>query len=171
MFHLISVLRSWSPFGKRRWSGKAFLPLKNYRSNLWLKAKSHYVFRDNEIFCIIKELLDSSASFARSKAWNICLWENGSIYKDACQLDEKSVILKLIFMALISMSSHYIWINWRISITILKFKQVETSLIIPHQLDLKFQLWTTINFYKILPFLSCFVLFLYAFFCFRKQET
>ena len=67
--------------------------------------------------------------------------------------------LKLIFMALISMSSHYMWAHWRISITILKFKQVETSLIDSHLLDLKFQLWKNLNFYNPHPFFFFIYLF------------
>ena len=75
LFHLISALRSWLPFGKWRWSGRGFLPPKNYKSNLCLKAKCHYIFKDKEIFCIIKDLLDQSVG-----EW---------FYKDACQLDEQ----------------------------------------------------------------------------------
>ena len=79
LFHLISALRSWLPFGKRRWSGRGFLPLKNYRSNMWLKAKSHYVFKDNEIFLSSKtywipllDLLDlkHKISIGGSQGWN-----------------------------------------------------------------------------------------------------
>ena len=70
---------------------------------MWLKAKSHYVFKDNEIFCIIKDLLDSSAGFARSKAQNIYRWESemelGSKFRGAkTSIKKNSLKYKLAYI-------------------------------------------------------------------------
>ena len=54
-----------------------------------LESKEPICFKDDEISCIIKDLLDPSAGFARSKALQKYLSVGEWFYKEAHQLDDQ----------------------------------------------------------------------------------
>lgn len=54
-----------------------------------LDSKAPIWFKNEEISCIIKDLLDPTAGFAKSKALQKYLLMGELFYKEACQLNEK----------------------------------------------------------------------------------
>lgn len=60
-----------------------------FESEFVLDSEVPTYYKDDDISCVIKDLLDPSIGLARSKALQKYIFIGEQIYKEACQLDEK----------------------------------------------------------------------------------